>query len=62
MKRGDKPRRLMTKIRRKVGRPTMEHPPKTVYDRNDFKKEAKEIIEEECTCIKMSCICRKEEK
>jgi len=48
----------MTKVRRQVGRPTMEHTPKNVYDRNDFKKETEEIIEDECVCIKMNCICK----
>ena len=57
----DKPKRLITKVRRNVGKPTMKQPPKNVYDRNDFKKETEEIIEDECTCIKMNCICRKEE-
>jgi len=58
----DKPKRLITKVRRNVGKPTMKQIPKNVYDRNDFKKETEEIIEDECTCIKMDCICRKEDE
>lgn len=61
MTKEDKPKRLITKVRRKVGKPTMKETPKSVYDRNDFKKETEEIIEEECTCLRMSCVCVKEE-
>lgn len=56
-KRGEKPRRLMTKVRRQVGRPTMRHNPKTVYNRSEAKRELQELIEEECTCIGMECTC-----
>lgn len=45
-KRGDVPRRLMTKVRKKFHRPTMEHTPKTVYDRNSAKRELERIVEE----------------
>lgn len=58
MKRGEKPRRLMTKIRRYVGRPTMTHMPKTVYNRSEYKRETEEIIDEECTCARMECVCK----
>jgi len=43
-KRGDKPRRLMTKVRRQIGKPTMKETPKNIYDRNDWKRETEEII------------------
>ena len=46
-KRGDVPRRLMTKVRKRFHRPTREHTPKTVYDRNYLKRELEEIIEQE---------------
>ncbi len=46
-KRGDKPRRLMTKVRRQVGKPTMREIPKSVYDRNDWKRETEELIKRE---------------
>lgn len=60
-KRGEKPRRLMTKVRRNVGKPTMIHTPKDYYDRNAFKRETEELIEKECTCLRMSCVCGAEE-
>ncbi len=44
-KRGDKPRRFMTKVRRHVGKPTMKETPKNVYDRNEWKRETEELIE-----------------
>lgn len=62
MKRGEQPRRLMTKVRKKFHRPTMEHTPKTVYDRQEFKLETQEIIEQECTCLRMNCVCGLEEE
>ena len=37
-KRGDKPRRLMTKVRRQVGKPTMKITPKNIYNRNKWKR------------------------
>ena len=61
-KRGEKPRRLMTKIRRMVGRPTMEIIPKNIYDRNEWKRETEELIEAECTCLRMECICKMEDE
>ena len=61
-KRGDQPRRLMTKVRRKFHRPTRAHTPKSVYDRNEAKREFQEIIEDECTCQRMVCICGVEEE
>ncbi len=61
-KRGDKPRRLMTKVRRQVGKPTMRETPKNVYDRNDWKRETEEIIERECTCLRMVCVCDLEDE
>ena len=61
MKRGEKPRRLMTKVRRNVGKPTMRHTPKTVYDRQEFKKETEELIDKECMCKRQECICCEED-
>lgn len=46
LKRGEVPRRLMTKVRKKFHRPTMEHTPKTVYDRITAKRELDRLIEE----------------
>ena len=46
-KRGDKPRRLMTKVRRQVGKPTMEETPKNIYDRNIWKRETERTLTEE---------------
>lgn len=43
----DKPRRLMTKVRRRIGKPTMVLLPKSIYDRSRFKRETEKIIEEE---------------
>ncbi len=59
-KRGDKPRRFMFKVRRRVGKPTMKMTPKTVYDRNEWKRETEELIGEECTCLRMVCECERE--
>ncbi len=50
-KRGDKPRRLMTKVRRQVGKPTMRETPKSVYDRNEWKRETEQLIEVVHCCI-----------
>lgn len=55
------PRRLMTKVRKKFHRPTRSEIPKNVYDRNEAKRELQEIIEEECTCLRMVCICGAED-
>ncbi len=54
-KRGDKPRRLMTKVRRQVGKPTMRETPKNVYDRNDWKRETEELIEGEFPTMRRLC-------
>lgn len=51
------PRRLMTKVRRQVGRETMRHKPKTIYNRNKVKQETLDIIDHECTCLRMVCEC-----
>jgi len=56
------PRRLMTKIRKKFHRPTSSETPKVVYDRNAAKRELQEIIEEECTCLRMVCECGVEDE
>ena len=52
-----KPRRLITKVRRYVGRSTLYHRPKNIYDRNAIKREMQDLIEEDCTCIGMECTC-----
>jgi hypothetical protein len=57
MKRGVQPRRLMAKVRKKFHRPTMEHTPKTVYNRNENKRETQDMIGKECTCFRMECTC-----
>jgi hypothetical protein len=51
------PRRLMTKVRKKFHKPTRSETPKVVYDRNEAKRELQEIIDEECTCLRMECEC-----
>ena len=61
-KRGDKPRRFMTKVRLQVGKPTIKETPKSVYDRNEWKRETEEIIERACTCLRMVCVCDIEEE
>jgi hypothetical protein len=58
----DTPRRLMTRVRKFVGRETMRHKPKTVYSRSAAKQEMQDIIEEECFCIGMTCTCDEEEE
>ncbi len=55
------PRRLMTKVRKKFHRPTRAINPKTIYNRNEAKKELLEIIDEECTCFRMVCECGAED-
>lgn len=47
MKRGEQPRRLMTKVRKKFHRPTMEHVPKNIYNRDKAKRELQYILEED---------------
>ncbi len=58
----DIPRRLMTKVRKFVGRGTMRHRPKTIYNRSAEKQEMHHLIEEECLCIGMTCTCDEEEE
>jgi hypothetical protein len=47
----------MTKVRTRVHKPTRAETPKTVYDRNEAKRELQEIIDKECTCLRMVCEC-----
>lgn len=58
-KQGNTPRRFMTKVRKQVGKPTMSITPKNIYDRNEWKRETEELIEEECSCLRMECVCKK---
>ena len=55
------PRRLMTKVRKKFHKPTRSETPKSVYNRNEAKKEFLEIIDEECICFRMVCECGAED-
>ena len=52
-KRGDKPRRFMTKVRKQIGKPTMIETPKSTYDRtydrNKWKRETEEILKNNWT-------------
>jgi hypothetical protein len=68
MSKGDKkdkkvvlPRRLMTKVRKKFHKPTRAINPNTIYNRNKEKRELQEIIDEECTCLRMVCECGAED-
>lgn len=60
-RRGDKPRRFMVKVRKQIGKPTMKITPKIVYDRNEWKRETEELIEDACTCLRMICECERED-
>lgn len=61
-KRDELPRRLMTKVRRNVGRETMRHTPKNIYNRSAWKEETQQLIEDECFCIGQECTCGTEEE
>lgn len=56
----DTPRWLITKVRKKVHKPTIAHIPKTVYDRNEWKRETEKMIDEECTCKGKVCTCKED--
>lgn len=59
-KRDDTPRRLATKVRKYVGRETMRHLPKNIYNRSAWKQETQQLIDDECFCMGNECTCDEE--